>query len=251
VSDVRRELERVEVGFPATPDLATAVAQRLRAPAPGPRRRLRRPLRVAVAVALILLLLAATALAASRAVREFFGLQGATVERTAEPPLRLADPFSASDLGDRAPLEEARRAASFDVLVPAAAGPPDEVRVRRQTPGGEVSLLYRPRAGLPRSGATDLGLLVSEFRGDVQPEYIAKIAPQATRVERLTVHGDRAIWLEGAPHLFFYRGPGGGFRERPLRLAANVLLLERGPLLVRLEGDFGRAQAVRLAESLR
>jgi hypothetical protein len=36
-----------------------------------------------------------------------------------------------------------------------------------------------------------------------------------------------------------------------LRLAENVLLVERGRLLVRLEGRFGRERALALAASLR
>jgi hypothetical protein len=65
------------------------------------------------------------------------------------------------------------------------------------------------------------------------------------------IEGERAIWLEGAPHFFFYRSPDGAIMEDQLRLAQNVLLLERGPLLVRLEGAFSRQRAVALARSLR
>jgi hypothetical protein len=139
----------------------------------------------------------------------------------------------------------------FDVLYPDRPFAPDGVRLRRATPGGEVSLLYRPRRGLPRSGPTGLGLLVTEFRGDIDPEYLGKIAGPATRIERLRVRGEPAVWIEGAPHVFFYRPPGGGFEERPLRLAANVLLVERGALLVRMEGSLGKDEALRIAESLR
>ena len=109
----------------------------------------------------------------------------------------------------------------------------------------------RARAGLPEAKSTGLGLLVTEFRGDLAPEYAGKIAGQATKVERLTVDGHRALWLQGAPHFFFYRSPGQPFREERLRIAQNVLLLEDGRLLVRLEGAFDREQAVELARSLR
>ena len=54
----------------------------------------------------------------------------------------------------------------------------------------------------------------------------------------------------GAPHFFFYRSPKNPFEERRLRLAQNVLLLEHGRLLVRLEGAFDRARAIELARSL-
>ena len=63
--------------------------------------------------------------------------------------------------------------------------------------------------------------------------------------------GQPAIWIAGAPHFFFYRAPNGEFVDTTLRIAGNVLLLERGRLLVRLEGAFGRDRAIELARSLR
>jgi hypothetical protein len=136
-------------------------------------------------------------------------------------------------------------------VVPAAAGRPDGVFLKPDVPGGELSLSYRPRDDLPEARSTRLGLLVTEFRGDLLPEYTGKIAGQATRVERLRVDGNRAAWLEGAPHFFFYRPPGAEFRENRLRIAQNVLLLERGDVLVRLEGAFDLKRALELAHSLR
>jgi hypothetical protein len=92
---------------------------------------------------------------------------------------------------------------------------------------------------------------VSEFRGDLSPEYMGKIAGPATRVARLRVGGDRAIWVEGAPHYFFYRAPGGGFVDTQLRIAQNVLLVQHDKLLIRLEGAFDRERAIAMARSLR
>ena len=73
---------------------------------------------------------------------------------------------------------------------------------------------------------------------------------QATSTTRLRIDGARAVWIEGAPHLFFYRPPDSDFAEAQLRLAQNVLLVEHGDLLVRLEGAFDRERAVELARSL-
>ena len=80
---------------------------------------------------------------------------------------------------------------------------------------------------------------------------MGKIAGQATTVERLRVDGDPAIWVAGAPHLFFYRTPGRRFVGNDLRIAQNVLLLQRGKLLIRLEGAFDRERALSIARSLR
>ena len=256
-----------ELDWPPTPDLSASVSARLRAPdaARRPdRARARRGfalrgilpptgLRRSFAIAVVaLLVLAGGVFAAVPSVRdsvlEFFGLQGATVERREQlPPPPKPHPLG---LGERTTLATARDSVAFDPLVPDAAGKPDGVFIDSGVHGGLLSLTYRPAEGLPQARSTRLGLLVSEFRGDLLPEYTGKIAGQATRIERLRIDGNRAIWLEGAPHLFFYRAPDEPFREENLRIAQNVLLLERGRLLVRLEGAFDRDKAVQLARSL-
>jgi hypothetical protein len=253
VSELERQLTRVgrELDWPATPDLASSVAPRLRAS--PPRRSFVRPtgFRRSLAIAVVgLLVLAGGVVAAVPSVRdsvlEFFGLQGATIERREVlPPIPDLRPLV---LGDRTTLDSARDSLEFEPLVPGAAGRPDAVYVNGRR---AISLAYRPRAGMPESRGTGLGLLVTEFRGDVPPEYIGKIAQEATVIEQLRVDGERGIWMEGAPHVFFYRRPDGTFADESLRIAGNVLLLERGRLLIRLEGAFGRARALELARSLR
>jgi hypothetical protein len=253
MNELERQLTQLgrELDWPATPDLTIGLRQQLVAP-PVVRRRpviFRRSLAIALAG---LLLLAGGVFAAIPGVRdavlEFFGLQGATVERREQLP--KAPPRRPPDVGGRTTLSAARDMLGFDPLVPEAVGRPDAVFVDREVPGGRLSLEYRPGPGLPEARSTGLGLLVDEFRGDLNPEYAGKIAPQATHVERLRIDGENAIWLEGAPHFFFYRAPGNPFREQSLRIAQNVLLLEHGTVLVRMEGAFGRARALELARSL-
>jgi hypothetical protein len=255
MTEFERQLTQLgrELDWPPTPDLTQPVIKRLPAPVAP---RLRRPLvfRRSFVIALAaLLVLAGGVFAAVPGVRdavlEFFGLQGATVERRAElPPAPRPHPLG---LGDRTTLDAARDELAFDPLVPEEAGQPDGVFVDTSVQGGVLSLTYRPRPGLPEARSTRVGLLVTEFRGDINPDYAGKIAGQATRIERLRVDGQRAIWLEGAPHFFFYRPPDEPFREERLRIAQNVLLLERGNVLVRLEGAFGLERALELAHSLR
>src|SRR4051794_33632189 len=266
--ELERMLSRLgdQVDWPTTPDLAPGVMARLDEaplaegrPAAGPSARARRrrafPIaRRSLALAFVaLLLLAGAAFAALPGVRDavldFFGLQGATVERRATLP--PAPPIRPLELGTRSTLADARGELGFTPLVPADPGAPEGVYLGRTVPGGELSLTYGPRAGLPRARSTKLGLLVTEFRGDLSPEYAGKIAGQATTVERLRVGDDPAIWVAGAPHLFFYRTPDGRFGDRPLRIAQNVLLLKRGRLLIRLEGAMDRGRAVEIARSLR
>jgi hypothetical protein len=256
VSELERQLTQLgrELDWPRTPDLAASVAARLPQPSPPVRHRklvFRRSFAIALAA---LLVLAGGVFAAVPHVRDavldFFGLQGATVERREQLP-PLPEQLAPLRLGERTSLGAARSSLGFTPVLPEAAGRPDGVFLSQRVPGGALSLTYGPRTGLPRAQTTDLGLLVEQFRGDLAPEYFGKTAGQATTVERFQIDGERAVWLEGAPHFFFYRPPDAEFHDHELRLAQNVLLLEHGRLLVRMEGAFGREKAVELARSLR
>jgi hypothetical protein len=252
MSDLERQLTQLgrEIDWPAPPDLFPEIRDQLapRRVRRGPRR-FRRSFAIAVAAMLIL---AGGVFAAVPSVRDsvldFFGLRGATVERHDQLP-----PVPGSrlpDVGERTTLARARELLGFTPIVPRAAGAPDRVFADGTVPGGRLSLEYRPRRGLPEARSTRLGLLVDEFRGDLNPDYVGKMAGQATRIEPFELDGEHAIWVAGTPHFFFYRAPGNAFQERELRLAQNVLLLERGRLLVRLEGAFGKERAIKLARSL-
>jgi hypothetical protein len=280
MSELERTLVRMgrELDWPETPELAAGVLARLEAagagapdaaaagpPADAPPRAARRAfrpaallpprgLRRALVLAVVSLLVACGAVFAAvpgvrDAVLEFVGLQGATIERRETLP--PAPPVAPLDLGSRTTLERASRRLAFDPLVPADPGEPDGVYVSDRAPGGELSLAYRAREDLPRARTTGLGLLVTEIRGDLMPELFGKLAPQSARIEELTVGGEPAAWIEGAEHFFFYRGPGGHVVEDDLRLAQNVLLMQRGPMLIRLEGAFGLSRALEIAGSLR
>lgn len=112
-----------------------------------------------------------------------------------------------------------------------------------RTPTG--ASVYRGRDG-------ELAGLLTEFRGGLAPELIGKLAGGGTRVETVTVAGGApGIFLSGGPHAVFYRDPNGEIREETLRLAGNTLLWQRGELLLRLESALSRAEALRVARSVR
>jgi hypothetical protein len=254
--ELERELALLgrQVQYPPTPGLAEVVADRLRAggPAAAPGRRVspRRIAATAIASALLLAGVAAAAVPSTRnAVLDLVGLQGATVERVTTAP--TAPVVTRLDLGQPTSLAAARRSLAFRALIPSRLGEPDAVFVRQRPAGGELSLVYRPQSRLPRSRFTGVGLLVGEFRGDLVPELLGKLLGPKTRLKRLTVGGHPAVWISGAPHEVFYRSPGGRIRAGTIRLAANVLLLERGRRLVRIEGRFGQQTAIAIARSLR
>jgi hypothetical protein len=276
----RRELHDLEqaladlaasLEFPSTPDLAAAVTARLdQAPARRPAAPARRSRlaglvgrsgwrRLAVA-GLAAVLLAAAVLVASPGTREAvarrLGLRGVGVQLGGPPPPTVTSrPGERLDLGlgPRVTLEEARRRVGFPVLVPGAAGfqQPAAVYVSGTVPaGGRVDLVYRARPGLPASPFTDVGLLVTEFRGQPTPEFIKKVTVLG-RVEQVTVAGEPGYWFSGEPHFFTYRDAAGNLRDEQTRLAGNTLVWQRGDLTLRIEGEISRQEALRIAESMR
>jgi anti-sigma factor RsiW len=266
LSDLGASLE-----FPPTPDLAAAVTARLgEAPATAPADRrprgwlaglLRLPgwRRLALA-GMAAAVLAAAVLVASPGTREAvarrLGLRGVEV-RIGEPPPPTATtrPSDRLDLGlgEQVTLEEARRRVAFPVLVPrvGALQRPSAVFVNQAVPeGGRVDLVYRAQPGLPASRFTDVGLLITQFRGQPTPEFIKKVTGMGL-VEEVTVAGEPGYWFSGEPHFFAYRDAGGNFREEQTRLAGNTLIWQRGELTLRLEGEVSKPEALRIAESMR
>ena len=260
MSELELELRELRVDWPETPDIAGAVAGRLAAapvPARRPWWRLDRPAwQVAVAAAAVIVAVVMAVPPARSAVLDLLGFGSVRIVREEPRPSRFG---SGLGLGRAVTLEQARR--RFPVLVPAAVGDPDAVYVSEQ-PAVRVDLVYRPRAGLPQASTTGAGLLVSELRAAAEP-LIEKTVGSGATVERLTVGGDPAFFISGAEHGFAYAletgssRPGGAVRElgdavfEPQRLAGPTLLVDRSDgVLLRLEGDLSRDEAVRIAESV-
>ena len=61
----------------------------------------------------------------------------------------------------------------------------------------------------------------------------------------------RGFWLEGAPHLYFYRDPNGSVQQETLRLAGNTLVWVQNGITVRLEAQVDQATALRIAGTFR
>jgi hypothetical protein len=259
--DLGRALE-----LPPTPDLVTVVSRRVAAPRPARTRWLGRRRLVLVLAALVVALGAAFAVPPARtAILEFLGLRGATIERVTELPEIPAEPgseppgvllpdvpgppgFDVAQLGERASLSEARDSAGFELVVPRALGEPDLVYVDRSTPGGRVSLVYLPNTKTPT--VTGVGLLLTQFSGELSPDLVGKLVHGGTGVEQVAIGGAPGYWLSGEPHVVFYRDAEGKVREDTMRLAGNTLLVERGDLLIRIEAEISKEDALEIARSL-
>jgi hypothetical protein len=270
--DVERALLELEPDWPPTPDLAVAVRARIAGQGAAPGRRQPHVLRPAgagtispwrarlhlphpaLATALAVLLAFAVVMAASPSARStvlrWLGLEGVQIRRA--PPAATPPPVrrgAALGLGSPVTLAQARRAAGFPLPVPATQGPPDAIYLARPPDAGgpRISLIYGPRPGIPRSRISGVGLLITAMRANPFP-YIQKTLGGGARVQRLTVAGAPALWLQNA-HGFAYATPGGGGGFEPQRLADRTLLVARGGVLLRIEGRITRARAIAIARS--
>jgi hypothetical protein len=239
------ELALVELGrsieFPPTPDLASRVRERIAAERP-PRRSLlpaRRTLVIALAVAAVAIGALMAVPGTRAAILEFFGIRGVAIERVETLP---TVPTKVDlNLGDPVTLERARELADFDVVVPEALGDPDEVYFSDFPPGGMVSFVYgsseEPRA------------LLTQFRATFEDTFLKKLEV-TTNVEHVGVNDQPGVFLSGPPHVFGYLDSRGQYREETMRLVGNVLLWERRPLTLRLEGDLSLDEALEIARSV-
>jgi hypothetical protein len=227
--ELRLSALRDEISWPETPRFELEL-ERAR-----PRRPLLRPL--ALGLALLLAVLAgvlALSPGARSAFLELFRLEGATVELVETlPEVEAQRP----DFGERVGREEAERRVGFELL---DLGEPDAVFVRGQT---MASLVYGP-VERPR-------LVLSQLRGTVWDGFVKKAAGTGTTVEEVSVDGERGLFVTGDDHYVMFVDENSMITDEPTYLAGTVLLWNRGPLLLRLEGDLTRAQALELAESVR
>ena len=238
------------VEFPPTPDLAPAVAARVARSPARPRRLVtaRRSLVLALVALAVLAAVAGAVPGVRHALRDLFGLGGATVERVPQLP---ASP-GGLELGRPVTLAQAREDAAFRLRVPydPELGPPDATYLRGRPPLAQATLVYRPRRGLPTVEAGGAGLLLTEFRGDLEPDLVRKFIGPDTGTRRVRVGSATGFWVEG-PHSFGYRDANGVVRIDQRRLASGTLLWRRGPVLLRLESELPLRRALEVARSVR
>lgn len=220
-----------ELDYPPTPAFeheyggGTARTERLRL----------RPLALAFAVVLAV---AGAVLALSPGARsaflEIFRIRGATVERVETLP---AVPAQRLDFGERVGREEAERRAGFRLLD--LGSEPDAIFVR---PDGLASVVYGDPAR-PR-------LVLSQARGAIYEGFLKKTGGRGTTVVPVTVNGEPGLFVDGADHVVMFLDEHGAISGEPTYLAGTVLLWNRGPLLLRLQGELTRDEAVQLARSV-
>ena len=240
--------------YPETPDLASAVRERIEHRASTSRRLIPFPRRWLTVAAVLTVLVAGATIAypASRtAVADWFDLPGVTLisgdpdeQPVLGPPLELGEPVS---------LDEAREAVDFQILAPDVdwLGEPDEVYLDRDPVGGAVSFVYHAGGDLPEAEETGVGLLLTQFQGYVNPGMYGKGTPPGVEVDRIEINGEEAIWLSGEPHTLGYYDRDDEYIQKRLRFAGNTLLWQDGDLTLRLESALDLDAVLEIAESMR
>jgi hypothetical protein len=227
--ELRLNALRDEIAWPETPAFELAYERR-------PARRL--PLRpLALGFAILLAVLAgvlALSPGARSAFLEIFHIRGATVERVDKLPDVRAQRL---DYGERVSREEAERRSGSEVLD--LGSKPDAIFIR---PDGLVSVVYgdpsRPR------------LVLSQARGAIFDGFLKKTGGSGTTVRYVTVKGQPGLFVTGAEHYVMFRDRNGNITDEETYLAGTVLLWNRGPLLLRLEGDMTIGEALAFAKSI-
>src|SRR5439155_2612828 len=192
-------------------------------------------------------------LAARRPARDtmagWLGLRGVVIQKVQNPPTPTPLPPGPLGqrlrLGERVTLDQARSKAGFTVLLPAGLGGPDEVYY--DSGHGMVSLVYASRPGLPAPDATGVSLLVSELPARLTQDSFGKMLGAGSTLQEVDLGTGKAYFVSGEHVFYFFDGPG---RTDESRLAANTLIWQRGPVLIRMEGGFGEQQAAAIARSL-
>jgi hypothetical protein len=229
-TELERRLQDLggEIAYPATPRFDLGFERR-------PAARRLRPLALGFAVLLALLAgVLALSPGARSAFLEIFHIRGATVEQVETLPEVETQRL---DFGERVSRAEAERRAGFRLLDLGTV--PDAIFVR---PDGLASVVYGDPAR-PR-------LVLSQARGAIFDGFIKKTGGRGTTIRRVTIDGEPGLFVEGDEHFVMFRDEDGNISDDRTYLAGTVLLWNRGPLLLRLEGDLILGEAVALAQSV-
>ena len=160
------------------------------------------------------------------------------------PPTRLAP-------GDQVDMESASAAVDFPILTPSILAPPTAVHLLQWQLGTQVFLAWEASDRLPSVGESGTGLLLTEFRADLEEAFFGKIVEGGTTVDQVLVDGGPAYWLAGAPHVFMFEAGPSDLVEDETRLTGNVLIWESNGITYRLESGLNLAESLAIAESLR
>ena len=240
--------------WPETPDLrarvvarVSAVSESAGAPVASPTPLARPPTsRRRLLPALALALVAALAVAGVAGALGFRlpGLEIIRVESL--PPIE-----GAMSLGSPMPVADATAIERPRVLAPAAMREPDAAYVLGAGDREIVTLAWRAAGGEPSIPTSNLSLVAMAFPGSLDEILVTKLLDRGSTIEAVTVDGDRAWWITGAPHELLVIRPDGQAGVAYAALVGDTLVFERDGTVYRLESALGRDRTIEVAESLR
>lgn len=234
--------------YPATPDIGSAVRQRLVAES---KLETSRPLALGrlAWTGIVLLLILGSLLAVPQvraAVIEFFQIGSVRIFPSEVPvPTEPAISYSSSrDLGTETTLDEAAVRLGQPVPLPAYPsdlGRPDHLFVQPFNDSTVILVWLEPE------NQEQVRLLLHLLK---LPDGLFADKLQVATAELTAVNGHQAYWVEGAHTLQFYDSEGRPQPNMSRLVLNNVLIWQEGAITYRLESKFSMAEAIRIAASL-
>lgn len=158
-------------------------------------------------------------------------------------------PGSGMGLGDPIAVADASTAVDIPLRLPSAPGV--EAPVTAWILDGRLSLVWATSRTLPSTREPGVGLILSEFRGSLEPEYFQKVIGPDTTITPVTVDGVTGYWISGAPHEIVFVDAQGQPVFDTRRIVGDTLLWARSEVTYRLESGLDEAAAIALAGTLR
>jgi hypothetical protein len=173
-----------------------------------------------------------------------------TASPTVTPAPTVASPLGSNlGLGDPVAIAAIDTAIDIPIVLPTAPGVgPPATAWRRD---GRLTLVWAASPTLPPLREPGVGLVLSEFRGSLEPGYFQKVLDQGTTIETVRVGGVTGYWISGAPHEIVYVDANGNPVFDSRRSVGDTLLWASGDVTYRLESGLGRDGTVALAATLR
>jgi hypothetical protein len=174
----------------------------------------------------------------------------ASAPATPRPSPTIAVPLG-SNLGLGGQVKLDRLATVVDIPVRLPAQPGIGSPATAWLLAGRLSVVWPASPTLPALSEPGVGLLLSQFRGSLEPGYFQKVLDQGTTIETVRVDGVTGWWISGAPHEIVYVDERGNPVFDSRRSVGDTLLWARGDVTYRIESALGRDATVALAATLR
>jgi hypothetical protein len=156
--------------------------------------------------------------------------------------------------GEPVTLEEAKARYKARIRLPKVLKGPSSLYWLVPPASGQITAVWKPQKDLPATDDPRVGLLFTQFRGRSTDQAIMTkrqaVAQGASRLESVKVGSSAGWFVSGPKHIVVITDDSGRHLDTA-RLAGNTLLWATGDFTYRLEGNFTKATALRLANSMR